>query len=95
MHNVLTLLLGILFQLTVFILVLGTGVSCCGSKGPAGSGLSGAGGAFVISRWGGGGGTSRGGGGGGGALLGGQGGAGGGHGGRGGQGGGGGDRARA
>lgn len=87
-----TLLFGILFQLIVFILVLGTGVSCCGSNLPPLAGSLGSGLDCVCScdwgRIGGGGGPTmaRGGGGGGGPpwVNGGGGGGGGGHGGQGG-----------
>lgn len=44
--KIITLLLGILFQFTVFIFVLGTGVSCWGNNGPTGSTIIGGGGTF-------------------------------------------------
>lgn len=63
-HNFLTLLLGILFQLIVFILVLGRGVSCWGSfRSITGAGGIGADGADRGGGTGGGGGPHGGGGG--------------------------------
>lgn len=56
--NLLTLLLGILFQLIVFIFVFGRGVSCCGSFT---STTGGGGGVGVDGAGGGGGGPERGG----------------------------------
>lgn len=56
---ILTLLLGILFQLIVFILVLGIGVSCCGSL----MSTTGAGGGVGVEGGTGGGGGPHGGGG--------------------------------
>lgn len=62
-HVELTLLLGILFQLMVFILVLGSGVSCCGSFTST-TGAGGGAGAERERGGAGGGGGPRGGGGG-------------------------------